>query len=77
MTTPNKTEISRRAQERRASLADNHVLGWRIGEWVVLTGTSRPTVWRQIKSGALKIVDVNGIKLVPRTEAVQLGLLAA
>lgn len=77
MTTPSKSEISPRAQQRRASVADNHVLGWRINEWVLLTGTSRPTVWRQIKSGQLKVVNVNGIWLIPRTEAVRLGLLAA
>jgi hypothetical protein len=50
--------------------------GWRIFEWVALTGTSRPTVWRQIKRGKLKVVDVNGIKLIPRSEAIRLGLLA-
>ena len=50
-------------------------LGFRINEWSRLTGTSRPTVWRQIKDGRLKIVDANGIKLVPRSEAVRLGLL--
>jgi predicted DNA-binding transcriptional regulator AlpA len=52
-------------------------LGWRINEWTALTRTSRPTIWRQIKDGRLKIIDVNGIKLIPRSEAVRLGLLDA
>jgi predicted DNA-binding protein (UPF0251 family) len=50
-------------------------LGFRINEWGRLTDTSRPTIWRQIKDGRLKVVDVNGIKLIPRSEAVRLGLL--
>jgi predicted site-specific integrase-resolvase len=50
-------------------------LGFRIIEWCRLTGTSRPTIWRQIKDGRLKVVDANGIKLIPRSEAVRLGLL--
>jgi predicted DNA-binding transcriptional regulator AlpA len=60
-----------------AALANPHDnrLGFRINEWTSLTGTSRPTIWRQIKDGRLKIVNVNGIKLIPRSEAVRLGLL--
>jgi hypothetical protein len=30
-------------------------LGWRISEWMRLTGTSRPTLWRQVKRGDLKL----------------------
>lgn len=52
-------------------------LGWRVNEWVALTGISRPTVWRQIRDGRLNVVDVGGITIVPRAEAVRLGLLAA
>jgi predicted DNA-binding protein (UPF0251 family) len=50
-------------------------LGFRVNEWCRLTDTSRPTIWRQIKDGRPKVVDANGIKLVPRSEAVRLGLL--
>jgi hypothetical protein len=52
-------------------------LGWRVNEWVKLTGISRPTVWRQIRDGRLNVVDVGGITIVPRAEAVRLGLIAA
>jgi hypothetical protein len=40
-----------------------------------LTGTSRPTVWRQAKAGILKLVYVGNIPIVPRTEAIRLGLI--
>jgi hypothetical protein len=52
-------------------------LGWRIQEWGALTGISRPTIWRQIRAGRLHVVDVCGIKIVPRSEAVRLGLIVA
>jgi hypothetical protein len=66
-------EAEPRARQRRASL--DHRLGWRISEWVELTGTSRPTLWRQVKSGKLKIVYVGTVPLVPRAEAIRLGLI--
>jgi hypothetical protein len=65
--------LTNRAARRAASPSKR--LAYRIGEWSELTGTSRVTTWRAIKAGRLKIVDVNGIKLIPRSEAVRLGLL--
>ena len=38
-----------------------------------MTGTSRVTTWRAIRSGALKVVDYNGIPLIPDSERVRLG----
>jgi hypothetical protein len=52
-------------------------LGYRISEWSEMTGTSRQTTWRAIRSGALKVIDYNGITLIPRSEAVRLQLLDA
>lgn len=52
-------------------------LGYRINQWCVLTGTSRPTIWRQVKTGRLKMISVNGIRLIPRSEALRLGLIEA
>ena len=40
-------------------------LGYRISEWSEMTGTSRVTTWRAIRNGALKVVDYNGIPLIP------------
>jgi hypothetical protein len=50
-------------------------LAWRLAEWMKLTGTSRPTLWRQVKRGDLKVVYVGHTPLVPRAEAVRLGLI--
>lgn len=68
-------EKERRARQRRASLDQR--LGWRIDEWVALTGTSRPTVWRHARDGKLRIVYMDKIPIIPRTEAVRLGLINA
>ena len=51
-------------------------LGWRINEWVVKTGTSRPTVWRQVKRGDLRLIYIGRTPIVPRSEAIRLGLIA-
>jgi hypothetical protein len=67
--------IEERKQRRAASL--DQALGWRIDEWVALTGTSRPTVWRQNRDGKLKIIYMGGIPLIPRVEAVRLGFINA
>jgi hypothetical protein len=68
-------ERERRAQQRRASLDQR--LCWRINEWVALTGTSRPTVWRHARSGKLRLVYMGAIPIVPRSEAIRLGLIEA
>jgi hypothetical protein len=47
-------------------------LGYRISEWSEMTGTSRQTTWRAIRSGALKVIDYNGIPLIPDSERVRL-----
>jgi hypothetical protein len=68
-----KQEEERRGRQRRASLDQR--LGWRINEWIELTGTSRPTVWRHAKTGKLRLVYIGDIPIVPRTEAIRLGLI--
>jgi len=52
-------------------------LGCRMPEWMRLTGTSRQTLWRQVKRGDLKVVYVGRTPLVPRAEAIRLGLINA
>jgi predicted DNA-binding transcriptional regulator AlpA len=71
---------SKRCDIRKArdlTSLDHHRLGWRIREWMRLTGTSRPTLWRQVKRGDLKIVYVGPTPMVPRSEAIRLGLLSS
>ena len=66
-------ERERRRRQQQASFETR--LGWRIAEWVALTGTSRPTVWRQAKAGTLRITYIGNIPIIPRTEAIRLGLI--
>jgi transcriptional regulator of acetoin/glycerol metabolism len=66
--------IIKERQRRRAASLDQ-ALGWRIDEWVALTGVSRPTVWRQHRDHKLKIIYVDKIPFVPRTEAIRLGFI--
>ena len=62
---------------RSSSKSERARLGYRISEWSEMTGTSRVTTWRAIRSGALRVVNYNGIPLIPRSEAVRLQLLDA
>jgi hypothetical protein len=68
--------IVKERQRRRAASLDQ-ALGWRIDEWVALTGLSRPTVWRHHRDNKLKIIYVDKIPFVPRTEAIRLGFITA
>jgi hypothetical protein len=49
--------------------------GYRIAEWSEMTGTSRVTTWRNVKRGHLKLVYVGSTPMVPRSEAIRLGLI--
>jgi hypothetical protein len=61
---------ARRAQQSNMKSTGKR-LGYRLREWAELTGTSRTHTWRSI--GALKVVDYNGVLLVPDSERVRLG----
>jgi excisionase family DNA binding protein len=50
--------------------------GFRIGEFVKMTGTSRPTVQRMLARGNVKTIMIGTVRLIPRSEMVRLGLLA-
>lgn len=56
---------------------DDDRIGWRIDEFCRLVGVSRPTVWRLAKSGRLNMSYLGKIPIIPRSEAVRLGLIAA
>jgi hypothetical protein len=71
LTGPNRAE--RRARKSKKVRR----LGYRIKEWSEMTGTSRVTTWRNIKNGTLKVIDYNGITLIPSSEAVRLHFLDA
>ncbi|QIG91489.1 hypothetical protein [Bradyrhizobium sp. 6(2017)] len=67
--------MSRTPHKKQHSPLASHRLGWRIPEWMKATGTSRPTLWRQVKRGDLKLVYVGPTPMVPRSEAIRLGFI--
>jgi hypothetical protein len=50
-------------------------LGYRIGEFAALTGTSPAHIWRGIKDKKIKTVELHGVTLIPRAFAVELGFI--
>jgi hypothetical protein len=53
----------------------NNRLGLRLDEFCTLTGMSKPTLWRRIKSDDVRIVRIGGMPFVTRAELVRLGLI--
>jgi hypothetical protein len=58
-------------------LGINQRIGFRIPEWAAITGTSMPSVYRGINKREIDIVEINGIKYVPRAYAIRKGLITA
>lgn len=52
-------------------------LGFRPAEFAALIGVSEVTVWRGIKNDRIPIVDLGGIKIIPRKFAVSAGYIDA
>jgi len=69
--------MSGTTQQSDASRLFADRLGFRIAEFIKLTGTSRPTVQRMLARGDVRTVKVGSVRLIPRTELIRLGLLAA
>jgi hypothetical protein len=52
-------------------------LGFRPAEYAALLGVSVTHIWRGIKAGRIKTVDVNDVKIVPRSHAIEQGIITA
>lgn len=52
-------------------------LGGRVMEFCKLVPVSRPTVMKMAKDGKLNLVYFGDTPIVPRTEAIHLGLISA
>jgi hypothetical protein len=52
-------------------------LGWRIAEFCKLVPVSRSLISKMSKEGKINLVYFGDVPVVPRTEAVRLGLLEA
>jgi hypothetical protein len=50
-------------------------LGWRVAEFCKLVPVSRTTISKMAKQGELRLVYFGDVPIVPRTEAVRLGLI--
>ena len=69
--------MSRNSREQPFLSSRPDRLGWRLPEWMKLTNTSRQTLWRQVKRGDLRVVYIGPTPMVPRSEAIRLGLITA
>lgn len=64
-------------QRRHVAFAQQYQLGWRMNEFAAALGISLATVWRYVKDGKIKTIKIGNVKLIPRSEAQRLGLIAA
>jgi hypothetical protein len=49
--------------------------GWRPLEFAAMIGIGKTELWAQIKAGKIKVVDQDGIKIIPRSFAIKAGYL--
>jgi hypothetical protein len=61
----------------RSSLPTEARLGWRMDEFSELFSVSREQLWKLEKKGEIRLARLGRISIVPRHEAVRLGLIAA
>jgi hypothetical protein len=52
-------------------------LGWRVAEFCKLVPISRATISKMAKQGKLTLIYFGDVPVVPRAEAVRLGLITA
>jgi hypothetical protein len=50
-------------------------LGWRVAEFCKLVPVNRATISKMAKQGKLTLVYFGDVPIVPRSEAVRLGLI--
>ena len=58
-------------------VSDQERLGWRVPEFALLIKMSTATISKMAKAGQIKLVYFGDVPIVPRTEAIRLGLIAA
>jgi hypothetical protein len=52
-------------------------LGWRVAEFCKLIGMNRSTISKMAKLGQLNLIYFGDCPIVPRAEAIRLGLINA
>jgi hypothetical protein len=61
------------AARETITIPTNQRLGFRPAEFAALTGVSVVTIWRGIKDGKIDVVDLNGVRIIPRKFAIAQG----
>jgi predicted DNA-binding transcriptional regulator AlpA len=64
------------AKRQVVTIPVNQRLGFRVREFAALLGVSYATIWRQIRDEKIPIVEIAGMKLVPRAFAIERGLIS-
>jgi predicted DNA-binding transcriptional regulator AlpA len=52
-------------------------LAWRVPEFAKLVSVSAATIYKMSKAGKIRLEYFGDLPVVPRTEAIRLGLLSA
>jgi hypothetical protein len=60
---------------KTSPVQSNDRLGWRIAEFCKLVPVSRSLISKMSKEGKINLVYFGDVPVVPRTEAVRLGLI--
>jgi hypothetical protein len=63
------------AQRETVTIPTQMRLGFRPAEYAALLGVSATHVWRGIKNGTIKMIDVNGVGIIPRSHAINEGII--
>jgi hypothetical protein len=59
------------------NLRNEDRLGWRVAEFCRLVPVSKSLISKMSKEGKLNLIYFGDVPIVPRTEAIRLGLIAA
>jgi hypothetical protein len=62
---------------KASTVPNDERLGWRMAEFCRLIHIDRATVLKMAKAGQLNLVYFGKCPVVPRTEAIRLGLISA
>jgi hypothetical protein len=65
------------AQTEVVTIPMTQRLGFRTSEFARLCGVSVPTIWRHIRDGKIEVVEIGGVKLIPRSYAIKRGLITS
>lgn len=68
--------VTKQKRHHGSALPTERRLGFRPLEFASMLGISKTTLWRLIKEGKIEVIEIGGIKLIPRVAAVKAGLIS-